>query len=243
MNVCIIPARGGSKRINKKNIKNFAGKPIIKYSIDIALNSKLFDQVIVSTDNNEIAQLAKKFGAKIPFKRPDSISDDFSGIQAVITHGINFLRRENTEPKLICCLLATAPFVKIGDLIKGKNSLKKIKEDRFTFSATKYNFPIQRALSIDNQNLSHCLNEDKVKQRSQDLEEFFMMLDNFIGEQLRLGLAKNIFEESMPILLPSWQVQDLDTLEDWKRAELMYMVNKKRKTNARICTRNCSPSR
>lgn len=228
MNVCIIPARGGSKRINKKNIKNFAGKPIIKYSIDMALNSKLFDQVIVSTDNNEIAQLAKKFGAKIPFKRPDSISDDFSGIQAVITHGINFLRRENKEPKLICCLLATAPFVKIGDLIKGKNSLKKIKEDRFTFSATKYNFPIQRALSIDNQNLSHCLNEDKVKQRSQDLEEFFHDAGQFYWGTAKAWFSKkNIFEESMPILLPSWQVQDLDTLEDWKRAELMYMVNKK----------------
>ena len=120
MNVCIIPARGGSKRIYKKNIKNFLGEPIIKYSIDIALNSNLFDQVIVSTDNDEIAQVAKKLGAEIPFKRPDSISDDFSGIQAVITHAINFLRRENMKPKLICCLLATAPFVKIERLIEGK---------------------------------------------------------------------------------------------------------------------------
>lgn len=228
MNVCIIPARGGSKRINKKNIKNFAGKPIIKYSIDVALNSKLFDQVIVSTDNNEIAQLARKFGAKIPFKRPESISDDFSGIQAVITHGLKFLIRENMEPKLICCLLATAPFVKIENLIEGKNLLRKVKEDRFTFSATKYNFPIQRALSIDNQNLSHCLNEHKIKQRSQDLEEFFHDAGQFYWGTAKAWFSKkNIFEESMPILLPSWQVQDLDTYEDWKRAELMYMVNKK----------------
>ncbi len=228
MNVCIIPARGGSKRIYKKNIKNFHGKPIIKYSIDTALNSNLFDKVIVSTNNEEIAQIASKFGAEIPFKRPENISDDHSGIQAVITHSIKFLIKKNMEPKLICCLLATAPFVKIENLMEGKKSLKKVKEDRFTFSATKYNFPIQRALRIDNNNLSYCLNVDQVKKRSQDLEECIHDAGQFYWGGTKAWFSnKNIFEESMPILLPSWQVQDLDTLEDWKRAELMYMVNRR----------------
>ena len=226
MKVCVIPARGGSKRITKKNIKDFLGQPIIKYSIDKAKSSKIFDQIIVSTDNIEIAKIASKFGANVPFLRPKEISDDYSGIPVVINHVISFLKEQASNPEYICCLLATAPFVKESDLINGFNSLKNVAFDRFTFSATKYLFPIQRALRIEN-SLSYPISKIDIKKRSQDLDDSFHDAGQFYwGNQEAWSSKKNLFEGSLPILLPSWRVQDLDTLEDWKRAELMYKVSK-----------------
>ena len=230
MKVCVIPARGGSKRIPRKNIKDFLGIPIIKYSIDVALDSKLFDQVIVSTDDKEITELSLKFGANVPFIRPSKISDDFSGIQDVICHSIEFLVQKNFKPDLICCLLATAPFVTKKILKEGMNLLNDVAFDRFTFSATKYPFPIQRALRKDKLDLAHPINKIDIGKRSQDLEETFHDAGQFYWGRKKAWMSKkNIFEKSMPLLLPSWRVQDLDTLEDWERAELMYKLNKKDK--------------
>ena len=230
MNVCIIPARGGSKRIPRKNIKKFLGIPIIKYSIDIALQTKIFDQVIVSTDDEEIRELSIKLGANVPFLRPSRISDDYTGIQEVICHSIEFLTKNLINPDFICCLLATAPFVTKEILVEGMNLLNDVDSDRFTFSATKYNFPIQRALRKDKFNLAYPINENDIKKRSQDLKESFHDAGQFYWGSRKSWLSKkNIFEKSMPLLLPSWQVQDLDTIEDWERAELMYKLIKEEK--------------
>ena len=227
MKVCVIPARGGSKRIRKKNIKHFLGQPIIKYSIDKAVNSKIFDQIIVSTDDTEIAEIASRFGAKVPFLRPKEISDDYSGIPIVINHAISFIKENDSNPEYICCLLPTAPFVTESDLINGFNLLKKVELDRFTFSATKYLFPVQRALRIEN-SLCYPVSKTDIKKRSQDLDDRIHDAGQFYwGNQKAWSSKKNLFEGSKPILLPSWRAQDLDTLDDWKRAELMYKVNKK----------------
>ena len=224
MNVCIIPARGGSKRIPKKNIKYFCGDPIIKYSIDAAKKSNLFDYIIVSTDDLEIAKISEEIGAEVPFVRPQNISDDNSGIKDVMIHAIKYLQDNATELDKICCLLPTAPLVEINDIKKGEICLDKVEKDKFVFAATKFNFPIQRGFSLEN-NLAFPIDLNFTKKRSQDLKEYFHDAGQFYwGYKEAWFSKKNFFEESMPILLPSWRVQDLDTIEDWERAELIYKI-------------------
>lgn len=228
-NICIIPARGGSKRIPKKNIKDFYGVPIIKYSIDIALKSKLFKEVIVSTDDNEISEISKKFGANVPFLRPKLLSDDYTGIQEVINHAIDYLKLKNNSIDFICCLFPTAPFVKVEELKKGLDLISKVKENRFTFSATKFSYPIQRSFSLNREQLADPFDKSFTKERSQDLKDFYHDAGQFYWGSIKSWASKlNLFEKSLPIILPSWRVQDLDTLEDWERAELIYRIIKEK---------------
>ena len=144
MNVALIPARGGSKRIPRKNIKFFCGKPIIAYSIETAFASKLFDKVIVSTDDKEIAKTAKDYGADVPFIRPAELADDFTTAGAVIAHAVNWIQKEMGELSAVCCIHATAPFIKKDDLIKAHN-IFNTKKWNFVFAATSFVYPIQRA--------------------------------------------------------------------------------------------------
>ena len=144
MNVCIIPARGGSKRIPHKNIKEFYGKPIIAWSIEVAKQSKLFDHILVSTDDKEIAEIAKYYGAEVPFMRPAELSDDHTGTTEVMAHAVSWMHEEGLEPDAVCCIYATSVFLTMNDLKKGFEALNK-GEWQYAFSVTDFEYPIFRS--------------------------------------------------------------------------------------------------
>ncbi len=223
--ICIIPARGGSKRILKKNIKDFLGKPIISYSIDKAINSKLFDSIIVSTDDDEIAEISAKYGASIPFRRPDYLSDDYSTTLDVIKHAIEWSENRSGNIEFVCCLYPTAPFVEIRDLINAYEIIKNNQQSSLLISAVKYSYPIQRSFTISTNGLTKLYFEDYLKSRSQDLEAFYHDAGQFyLASKSTWKSIDNLIENAIPFLLPGWRVQDIDTLDDWKRAETMYKV-------------------
>jgi pseudaminic acid cytidylyltransferase len=226
MNIAIIPARGGSKRIPKKNIKDFFGKPIIAYSIEVALKSELFDKVIVSTDDKKIAQIAKEYGAEVPFLRPKEISDDFTATNDVVKHTINWFLEQNVKIDYACCIYATAPFVQIEYLKQGFDKLIKSTKS-FAFSVTSFAFPIQRAIKINNDEVTMFYPKNFMT-RSQDLEEAYHDAGQFYWGTSQAFLEDEIIfsEKSIPIILPRHLVQDIDTLEDWQRAELMFKALK-----------------
>ena len=171
MNLCVIPARGGSKRIPKKNIKRFHGKPMICWSIETALKSGLFDAVVVSTDNKKIAQVAKKAGAEAPFLRPRELSNDHATTLPVIAHAIRWWEKNRGKVDLVCCLYATAPFLKIEFLQKGLNVLKKKPEAEFAFGVTSFAFTIFRAIKISKIGYVKMFWPENELIRSQDLPE------------------------------------------------------------------------
>ena len=220
--VAIIPARGGSKRIPKKNIKLFHGKPLIAYSIEVAIKSKLFDKVIVSTDDEEIAEIAKEFGAEVPFLRPKELSDDFTGTGAVINHAINFLKQQGENIDFVCTIYATAPLLQEKYLIKAYERLKN-SNAKNAFSCTSMPFPIQRTFKITSNERCEMFWPENFMKRSQDLEEAFQDAGQFYWTNLNIKSDEIIFgKDSIPIILPRYLVQDIDTLEDWQRAEFMY---------------------
>lgn len=148
MILAVIPARGGSKRIPKKNIRNFAGKPILAYSIQAARKAGFFDKIMVSTDSKEIADVAKNFGADVPFFRPEELSDDYMGTTEVVAHAIRYYLNSGSSIDQVCCIYATAPFVTSENIIKGKELLE-LSGKTFVFSATSFPFPIFRAIKLD----------------------------------------------------------------------------------------------
>jgi N-acylneuraminate cytidylyltransferase len=223
MKVAIIPARGGSERIPRKNIKLFLGKPIIAYSIETALRSKLFDRVIVSTDDRSIADVACHFGAESPFLRPDSLSDSFTGTNAVVEHAIEWLNSQGGCVEYACCIYATAPFLQTGYLEEGFRLL--LQSDKFyAFSVTTYPFPIQRAIRIAPNGEIEPMFPVSIMQRSQDLEEAYHDAGQFYWGRAEAFLegVSTFSAASVPVIVPRYLVQDIDTPEDWKRAELMY---------------------
>jgi len=223
MNICIIPARGGSKRIPGKNIKNFHGKPIIAWSIEAALKSRCFDHVICSTDSEKIAKLARKFGAETPFLRPKGISNDNAAITPVVSHSIEFCKKKFGEINFVCCIFATAPFIQESDI---KESLSVIKNNNvdYCFSATSYSYPIQRSIFINNDGRCKMVNPEAYDKRSQDFDDAYHDAGQFYWGKAEAWLKnKKIFsEKSILYLLPRYRVQDIDTEDDWIRAELMY---------------------
>lgn len=221
MRVAVIPARGGSKRIPHKNIKPFCGKPMIVWSIEAALASGCFDRVVVSTDDANIAELAKAHGAELPFMRPEALSDDFTGTIPVIRHAAEAL--DMPIDAALCCLYATAPFVQPADIQRGLAMLESADLD-YAFSVTSYAFPIQRALRITPDNRTEMFTPQAFNTRSQDLEEAFHDAGQFYWGRVAAWRAeKPIFSaNSAPVLLPRARVQDIDTMEDWQRAELMF---------------------
>jgi len=223
MRLAVIPARGGSKRIPRKNIKIFGGKPIIAWSIEAAIASELFDQVIVSTDDAEIATIAKVHGAEVPFMRPPELSDDYTVTSAVIAHAIEWYHTQGLMPELVCCIYATAPFLSVMDLQRGLTILTDTNLD-FAFSATSYAFPIQRAIKLTKEGGVEMFQPEYLKMRSQDLLEAYHDAGQFYwGRQNAWMIEKSIFSiDSAPVILPRYRVQDIDTLEDWTRAELMF---------------------
>ncbi|MEV9529127.1 pseudaminic acid cytidylyltransferase, partial [Aliarcobacter butzleri] len=196
--VAIIPARGGSKRIPKKNIKNFHGKPLIAYSIEVALKSKLFDKVVVSTDDEEIGKIAKEFGAEVPFLRPKELSDDFTGTGAVINHAINFLKEQGENIDFVCTIYATAPLLQEKYLIKAYERLKD-SNAKNAFSCTSMPFPIQRTFKITSDERCEMFWPENFMKRSQDLEEAFQDAGQFYWTNLNIKSDEITFgKDSIP---------------------------------------------
>ncbi len=225
MNVAIIPARGGSKRIPRKNIKDFCGKPMIAWSIEAALESDCFERIIVSTDDEEIAQTALQFGAEVPFVRPEELSGDFVATIPVIKHAIRWLETNQNLPEWVCCIYATAPFISTSALQNGLALIQQRKAD-YVFSVTRYAFPIQRAIKIQQSDKVEMFYPEYFNTRSQDLEEAYHDAGQFYWGSRDAWLEeKPIFSSiSYPVILPRHLVQDIDTREDWIRAELMFKV-------------------
>ena len=220
--LAIIPARGGSKLIPRKNIKLFHGKPLIAYSIETALASGLFQKVVVSTDDEEIAKIAQEYGAEVPFMRPEELSDDFSTSADAVQHTIEYLKSHNEEFNYVCTLYATAPFLQEKYLRKGYEALKNF-DAKMAFSATSMPFPIQRTFKLTKEGRCQMFTPEHFSTRSQDLEESYQDAGQFYWEDLSNPLTDIAFgSESIPIILPRELVQDIDTLEDFRRAELMY---------------------
>jgi len=221
--LCVIPARGGSKRIPRKNIREFCGKPMIAWSIQAALRSGIFDYVIVSTDDAEIADLSRCWGAQVPFVRPSELSDDLTGTTDVVTHAIRWYQDQGYNMEAVCCLYATAPFVSPVDIQQGLQLLARARAERFVFTATAYASPIQRALSLDSAlGEARMLQPEQFSVRSQDLEPAYHDAGQFYWGRPKAWLhSQNLFDGSLPLILPRWRVQDIDSEDDWIRADLI----------------------
>lgn len=223
MNVAIIPARGGSKRIPRKNIRPFAGKPIIAYSIEAAKECGLFDRIIVSTDDMEIAEVARRYGAEVPFMRPKELADDHTGTNAVVKHAIQWLSAQKVDLEYVCCIYATAPFVR-AELLRKAFKMLVDSGKEFAFSITSYPFPILRSLRLTHEGGVEPIWPENIPKRSQDLEEAYHDAGQFYWGRADAFLNDlSVFSNAaVPVILPRHLVQDIDTLEDWERAELMY---------------------
>ena len=225
MRLAVIPARGGSKRIPRKNIKPFAGKPMIAWSIESALASGCFDRIIVSTDDAEIADVARDYGAEVPFMRPPELSDDHTGTIPVVAHAVNFMAQQFGPVQLACCLYPTAPFVLAEDLRQGLEMLQQ-SGAQYAFTVAHFASPIQRAFRITDHNRIEMFNPAQFNTRSQDLEEAYHDAGQFYWGRPEAWLSSTpLFSQiSVPLVLPSYRVQDIDTLDDWIRAELMFEI-------------------
>jgi len=223
MRVAVIPARGGSKRIPRKNIRNFCGKPMLAWSIEAALKSGCIDRVIVSTDDPEIASIAREHGADVPFMRPANLADDYAGTTAVVQHAVQWLISRGVDVSETCCLYATAPFVTAEDLRRGLDLLVQSGAS-YAFSVTTYSFPIQRALKLTEAGRIAMFHSEHADTRSQDLEEAYHDAGQFYWgtRQAWLAAAAIYADHSVPVMLPRYRVQDIDTPEDWERAVWMF---------------------
>ena len=228
MNIAIIPARGGSKRIPKKNIKNFLGKPIISYSIELALSTNLFSRVIVSTDSNEIAKVAVKYGAETPFLRPKELSDDYVGTHEVVGHAIRWLEERGEKIEYACCIYPTAPLIEINDIINGFKIIERGKWDS-VIAATNYSYPVQRSFTELPDGGLKMLFADTYKSRSQDLFKVYHDAGQFYWAKSNTWKNEpdNYNRNSTMIKIPNKRVQDIDTYQDWERAEIIYQILKK----------------
>lgn len=223
MKLAVIPARGGSKRIPRKNIRPFYGKPMIAWSIEAALFSGCFDRVIVSTDDPEIADVARQFGAEVPFMRPAELADDHTPTIPVINHAVNWVQSQGEIPAKVCCIYATAPMLDAEDLRQGLALLNAHQCD-YVFPVSIYPFPIQRAVRITADGRVEMFNPGHFGTRSQDLEPAYHDAGQFYWGQANAWLSSRpIFSPvAVPLILPGHRVQDIDTPDDWQRAELMF---------------------
>ncbi|MEO5338933.1 MAG: pseudaminic acid cytidylyltransferase [Magnetococcus sp. MYC-9] len=229
MRVAIIPARGGSKRIPRKNIRPFFGKPMLAYAIEAALASQLFERLIVSTDDEEIACAAEQWGAEAPFRRPAALSDDFAGTTEVIGHAIRWLNGQGPAVDYACCIYATVPFLQAEDLRDGYARLLA-SGALYAFSVTGFASPVQRALRITADGRVGALYPEHFQSRSQDLEAAYHDAGQFYWGRAEAFLNGVVIHSAaaVPVILPRERVQDLDTPEDWQLAERMFAVSQQR---------------
>ncbi|MDX8400581.1 MAG: pseudaminic acid cytidylyltransferase [Gallionellaceae bacterium] len=222
MKIAIIPARGGSKRIQRKNIKMFHGKPLIAWSIEAAKKSGVFDHIIVSTDDAEISEIAKQYGAEVPFMRPEELSGDHAGTTEVIAHAIRWMNAAKWKVDAVCCIYST-PFVSAEDIKRG---LKAIESEawKFAFTVTDFGAPVFRSFNIHASGGVEMFFPEYLETRSQDLPLAMHDAGQFYWGLPQAWLNdERIFDHhSFPVVIPRWRVQDIDTLEDWERAELIH---------------------
>ncbi|HZN27629.1 MAG TPA: pseudaminic acid cytidylyltransferase [Burkholderiales bacterium] len=225
MKVAVIPARGGSKRIPRKNIREFAGKPMIAHAIECALGSGLFGRVVVSTDDAEIAAVARAHGAETPFVRPAQLADDHAGTTDVIAHATQWLLDSGVELSAVCCIYATAPFTRGHDL---ERALAMLESGRwhYVFAATTYAFPIFRSLQRDTGGGVRMFFPQHFATRSQDLPEALHDAGQFYWGRPQAWLNREtIFDtHSAVLMIERWRVQDIDTPEDWERAQVLWRL-------------------
>ena len=224
--LCIIPARGGSKRILRKNIKPFLGKPIMAYSIEAALNAGIFDEVIVSTDDEEFAEVAKKYGASVPFLRSEATSNDYATTVDVLLEVVDMYKQQGKEFDIVCCLYSTAPFVTSERLKEACAKLTDKVDGCFT--VVEYSYPIQRSLRMNEQGLIEMRYPEHLKSRTQDLEKTYHDAGQFyFMKTAAMEQEKTVWcKRTEPLVLSELEVQDLDTLTDWKLAEMKYEIMK-----------------
>ena len=221
-NLCIIPARGGSKRIPRKNIKQFLGKPIMAYSIQVALSAGIFDEVMVSTDDEEFADVARKYGASVPFLRSETTSNDYATTVDVLLEVVDMYKLQGKEFDVVCCLYSTAPFVTPDRL---KEACAKLSEKvDGCFTVVEYSYPIQRSLKMNEHGLIEMRFPEYLKSRTQDLEktyhdagQFYFMKTSAMEQEKTVWCKRTV-----PLVLSELEVQDLDTLTDWQLAEMKY---------------------
>ena len=223
--IAIITARGGSKRIPKKNIKDFCGKPIIAYSIEAAISSELFDEVMVSTDSEEIAEIAKKYGASVPFMRSAETSNDYATTNDVLIEVFNEYKKRGQEFDIAVCIYPTAPFVTADKLKRAIDMVEKDGADAVT-PVVQFSFPPQRAFIIRDNALEYQYPEN-ASVRSQDLEAVYHDCGQFYVMRPYNILHDVESTMTMPLIMKESEVQDIDTIEDWKIAEIKYklMIN------------------
>lgn len=223
MRVAIIPARGGSKRIPRKNIKPFAGKPMIGYAIEAALGCGLFDHVIVSTDDDEIAEIAGQLGAAVPFRRPADLADDVTPTVPVIAHAIRACAVRGWVIDHACCIYPGVPFIRAADIAAAFDLLLSGDDGGYSFPVTGFPSPIQRALRRADDGRVAPFNPEHVGTRTQDLEPAYHDAGQFYWGHADAWLAGlNIHAHGRTIVLPEWRVVDIDTPADWHRAEALH---------------------
>lgn len=227
MRLAVIPARGGSKRIPGKNTRSFCGQPIIKYSIDAALHSRLFDHVIVSTDDDEIARIAVQCGADVPFSRPSHLSNDTASIMPVLRHAIEWTQRRRGEVDQACCIYATAPFILPEQLVKADSLLRQSSDAEFVLPITTFDYAPHRALSIEDGSLRFLWPEHSLT-HSQHLVEAVHDAGLFF-----YGRSSSFFEydstmesRCLPLMVPRYRAVDIDTAEDWEFAEKLFLAGR-----------------
>lgn len=221
MKIAIIPARGGSKRIPRKNIKLFSGKPMIAWAIETAKASRLFEHIVVSTDDAEISALATAWGAEVPFVRPAELADDYTPTVPVVAHAISACQALGWQVDQVCCIYPAVPFMQSADLIAALHRLEGCDAD-YVFPIAAYPSAIQRALRQLPNGLMEPFYSQYVSTRTQDLEPAYYDAGQFYWGQVQAWLAgKNIHQHGVGLEIPSWRVVDIDNTEDWQRAELM----------------------
>jgi N-acylneuraminate cytidylyltransferase len=223
--LAVIPARGGSKRIPRKNVKSFCGKPMISWSIEAAQKSRLFHHIVVSTDDQEIAAVATEYGAEVPFMRPARLSDDFTGTTEVVAHAVRWALDQGWAVEAVCCIYATAPFIRVEDLQHGLEVLESGKWS-YAFTATDFPASIFRSFKRHSAGGVEMFFPEHFDTRSQDLPVAYHDAAQFYWGRPSAWLAEErIFApHSYPIVIPRWRVQDIDTEEDWQRAQLLAPV-------------------
>ncbi|NTZ43425.1 pseudaminic acid cytidylyltransferase [Altererythrobacter sp. SALINAS58] len=220
MKIAVIPARGGSKRIPRKNIRSFAGKPMIGYAIEAALACEGIDRVVVSTDDDEIAAIAADFGAELPFWRPAELADDITPTVPVIAHAITACRELGWDVTHTCCIYPAVPFIRTEDLSEAFALLEEHGGEGYTFPSAEFPSAVQRALRRDKKGAVSPFNPDHVVTRTQDLEPAYYDAGQFYWARAETWLeGLNIHANGRTIVLPEWLVADIDTPEDWERAE------------------------
>lgn len=224
MKVAVIPARGGSKRIPRKNVRAFNGIPMIARAARTALRSGLFDQVLVSTDDHEIAQAAASVGAQVPFMRPAALSDDLTPTVPVVAHAVQFLVEQGKKPSHACCIYPCTPLLSAHDMA-GALALALAQDADFVYPVTEYAHPIQRAMRRLSSGQMQFLQPQHELTRTQDLEQHFHDAGQFYWGKAQAWLAHmRMHSNGLGYPIPHWRVVDIDTEEDWKRAELLYQA-------------------